>query len=191
MLQWNKAWLDVLRTSASARCPGQNLKVSRHLPRQSLRGPMSRLWNKFTKILKFKSELTCKCWKYGNSDQYRVLCNPAVEVTLFVSLRGVHSFSYFSLCQKVNLHQRKVTDGSAEYWNKRQSLYQRLFILSMYPSTNSYKDGYWIDCWETRSEGDATLPAEKKLQHQSQRPPFPNCNFWYSLLTSNNQQVLG
>lgn len=30
------------RRALPARCPGQNLKVSRHLPRQSLRGPMSR-----------------------------------------------------------------------------------------------------------------------------------------------------
>lgn len=76
-----------------ARCPGQNLKVSRHLSRQSLRGPMSRVWNQFMEILTIKSALTRKCWKYGNSDQYRVLCNPPVEVTLFVSLSGVHSFS--------------------------------------------------------------------------------------------------
>lgn len=52
-----------------------------------------RVWNQFMEILTFKSELTCKCWKYANSDQYSVHCNPLVEVTLFVGISGVHSFS--------------------------------------------------------------------------------------------------
>lgn len=90
-----------------ARCPGWNLKVSRHLPRQSLRGPMSRVWNKCMEILTFKSALTRKCWKYGTTDQYRVLCNPPVQVTHFVSLCGVHSFrSSMSARKLISINRR-------------------------------------------------------------------------------------